>query len=307
MLGQIKKISSNRLCTALFVLFAPLAVSAQEVKINSGFLADSIMIGDEAPFYLAACYPASLTVLFPDSSFKYHPFEYVRRVYFPTSTHNGNSYDSAVYYVTTFEIDSIQLLSLPVFVVNLSDCTIVASTSDTLRLDPVITHYVDSLDARDLPLKTSTAYEPVGKTFNFPLALIISFTLAILAVSTWLLFGDKITRKWRIKRLQKKYNKFLADYLLSLEKLKSDFSPSSAEAVVVVWKKYLEDLERVPFTKLTTRETLGVLREPELEQPLRTIDRSIYGNNIPSVEPFDQLRSFANKKFYKKIEELKNG
>ena len=302
--ARLKKLSG--LLTLLFFL-SPLIAFPQEITLTSGFLEDSIMIGDETPYYLTARYPASLTILFPDSSFNYHPFEFQRKQYFPTETNSGLSYDSVVYYLTTFEIDTLQSISLPVFVANPNDCTRIASRADSLLLNQLVLYYVDSFHAVNLPLRTNTAYEPVPKTFNYPLAAIILFVLSVLTIGAWLIFGEKIKRHWLIRRLQKKYNRFTADYSITLERFKADFSPSSAEAVVKVWKKYLEDLERIPFTKLTTKETAGILKDPAIEQPLRVIDRTIYGNTTATTEPFDHLRMFADRRFKKKLEELKNG
>lgn len=270
-------------------------------------MADSIMIGDETPYYLTARYPSSLTILFPDSSYNYSPFEFQRKVYFATQSTGGISYDSVVYYLSTFEIDSIQSLSLPVFIVNPADCTVFVSDADSLLLNELIRHYVDSLDARSLPLRINAAYEPVGNTFNYPLAIAIAFGLVLIVAILWFLFGGKIKRHWLIKRLQKKYTRFAVDYSIVLQKLGADFNPGSAEAAVIIWKKYLEDLERIPLTKLTTREAIGILKETSLEKSLRTIDRVIYGNSTATIEPFNHLRTFADRTFQKKLEELKNG
>lgn len=270
-------------------------------------MTDSAMIGDVIPYSLTVRSPAETTILFPDSTYDFKPFEFNRKKFFTTVTNDGISYDSVIYFISTFETDTIQSLSLPVFVVTPNDCTLVASHPDTIALAQLVKYYTDSFEGKELPLKTNASYEPVPKTFNYPLAMIAIVVLAILAGVVWIMFGEKIKRRFLIKRLQKKYNRFAADYSVTLEKFRTDFSPSSAEAVVIVWKRYLEELEKIPFTKLTTRETVGVIKEPALEQSLRMIDRTIYGHNTATTEPFDHLRSFADIKFRKKIEELKNG
>src|SRR6187455_220135 len=102
------------LCLSL-VLIGGLSTRAQEVRVHSGFLVDSLGIGDEGGYFLTARYPSELNILFPDSTYNFAPFEYARKVYYPTKTTNGQSYDSAIYYLSTFEIDKLQSLSLPVF------------------------------------------------------------------------------------------------------------------------------------------------------------------------------------------------
>src|SRR6476620_2116997 len=64
---------------------------AQEVKVNGGFLSDSLKIGEKTAFYLAAHYPSTQTVVFPDSTFRYFPFEWTDKKYFPTKSKNGTS------------------------------------------------------------------------------------------------------------------------------------------------------------------------------------------------------------------------
>jgi hypothetical protein len=102
--------------TGLCLVFC-IVSSAQTIDTKGGFLSDSLKIGEETAFYLSSRYPSEFTVLFPDSTYSFAPFEYSRKVYFPTRTKNGQSVDSTVYYLSTFEIDSIQTLSLPSFII----------------------------------------------------------------------------------------------------------------------------------------------------------------------------------------------
>ena len=45
-----------------------LLAQEENVSARGGFLSDSIKIGEETAFYLAARYPSDRTVLFPDST-----------------------------------------------------------------------------------------------------------------------------------------------------------------------------------------------------------------------------------------------
>ena len=82
----------------------------QEVVVRGGFFLDSLSVGDETGFFLSATYPSNINVIFPDSTFDYHPFEFNRKRYFATQTTNGKSYDSVIYYLSTFEVDRLQQL-----------------------------------------------------------------------------------------------------------------------------------------------------------------------------------------------------
>src|SRR5437868_12505441 len=115
--------------TAIFcILF--FTAHAQEIKVRAKFSGDSVKIGKPVEFYLSAHYPEKLNILFPDSTFSFAPFELQKKIYFPTETKNGVSKDSVMYMLATYEVDSIQTLKLPVFVVNAMDCTQVFSNTD---------------------------------------------------------------------------------------------------------------------------------------------------------------------------------
>ena len=97
-----------------------------------------LIIGDKVRMFLAAEYPSKLNILFPDSTHNFAPFEFEKRIYFPTKTTGEKSYDSVVYYLTTFEIDRFQALSLPVFQLNPMDCTVYFSRQDTILLTELV-------------------------------------------------------------------------------------------------------------------------------------------------------------------------
>src|SRR5919108_3504153 len=93
----------------LGIWFGNISISiAQDVTVRGGFFLDSLSIGDETGFYLSATYPSNLNIIFPDSTFNYSPFEFKRKHYFPTHTAEGKSYDSVIYYLSTFEVEKVQ-------------------------------------------------------------------------------------------------------------------------------------------------------------------------------------------------------
>ncbi len=103
-------------------------------------------------------------------------------------------------------------------------------------------------------MKTNTAYNPVSWLFNYPVFSIIAGVLIVISILVWLIFGKKIKRHFTLKRLTKKHHEFINNFDSAVEKLKSGFTPESAETSVLIWKKYMEDLVTKPYTKSTTRE-----------------------------------------------------
>jgi hypothetical protein len=293
----------------LFLVFCLIGLSAQAqetpIKVRGQFLVDSIKIGKPFPYSLTAEYPTENRILFPDSTFKFSPFEYAGKNYFPTKTVNGISRDSAVYYLNSFEIDSVQTLALPIFVIQQQDCTTVFSERDQVWLQHLVAIATDSIQANQLPLKVNNFYEPVAWLFNYPLASIIGAVLIVLIIVGWLVFGKRIMRYFKIKRMRKTFEQFLSSFTNSVEQLKIHYSPTDAEKSLTLWKKYLENLEDKPFTKLTSKEILRTSGNEVLEIPLKTVDRLIYAGVEPSsFDAFYELKSFSEDRFYKKLEEL---
>ena len=270
-------------------------------------LTDSIKIGEETAYYLSARYPSNLTVLFPDSTNAYAPFEYLRKVYFPTSTAKGISADSAVYYLTTFEVDRVQRLSLPLYVVHEQDCTVMQSLADSLLITQFVAQVPDTLSIDQLPLKMNAAYQKVFYNFNFWMMMIIIAVLVVLLVVAWLIFGKQIIRYFRARRLQKNHATFVNTYNAFLTDLKTTFSSPATESALYSWKRYMEQLEARPYTKLTTRETLNIIGQPALTDDLSRVDRAIYGHDTTVVQSLENLKNFAEQQFHRKLKEVKHG
>lgn len=270
-------------------------------------MSDSLMIGEQTAFYLSAHYPSNLNVLFPDSTFDFKTFEYQKRNYFATSTEDGVSTDSAVYYFTTFEVDRVQSLGLPVFVVQAQDCTVFQSPRDSVLITQLVAHVPDTVSADKLPLKMNTAYQKVFFQFNFWILLIVVGILIVVGVVVWIFYGKKIRAYFLAKKLRRRHFQFLNSYNAMLAQLQSTFSAITTESALSAWKKYMEQLESRPYTKLTTKETYGLIHDEALANNLRTIDTAIYGHNTSVVGALESLKIFADQQFAKKMTEVKHG
>lgn len=290
-------------CAGLFYFSIPVAVYAQEIKVSGRFLKDSVQIGEPVGYTLTAAYPKDLTVLFPDSTFSFSPFEYSRKEISVTKTVNGISYDSVVYYLNTFEVDKVQVLSLPVFATSARDCTAFAAPADSIFLVELVkTLPPDTVAAQNLPLKTNTLYEKVFTQFNYIILAIIAGILLIAAALVWGFFGDRITRYFKIRKLERAYKKFATEFTAQLNQLTDAFSPQIAEQSMLTWKKYMEGLSEFPYTKYTTPEIKKVFTKDTIGLSLTSIDRMIYGGVKPeSLDAFVQLKSEAENSFKEKI------
>jgi hypothetical protein len=296
------------LITSLLCIVSSSLLLAQSVNVRNGFIPDSVVVGDKAAFYLTATYPKTLNIIFPDSTYSFAPFEFVSKRYFTTKTKDSLSYDSAVYWLSTFEVDPIQYLQLPVFVVHAQDCTTVASLRDSVLLkELVIQTLPDTLQAQNLPLKTNTEYEPVHWLLNYPLLLIAVGVLLVALIVGWLVLGKRIRKYYRAKRLTKQHIQFLEAYNVQLQQLQQKFSPVLAERSLSHWKGYMEALEANPYTKLTAKEIATLIKNKALGEQLQEINAAVYGHNIEVIEPLIFLREHAVKIFNEKLVQVKHG
>lgn len=289
------------------LLFAA-AAQAQTVRVTGRFLSDSLKIGLPTAFVLTARYPENVTVLFPDSAFAFAPFEFSKLTYFPTRTTGGESLDSVVYNITSFEIDDVQYLQLPVFLVNARDCTVWTSARDSIFLDELVHQVPDSVQASALPLRVNTSYQLVNKLLNYPLLVVVVVVIAIIGITAALVFGKQIRRYFTRRHLMKRHARFLATFQAELENLEHHFSAQAAEACLVVWKIYMEQLLQFPVTKSTSREIVNQLADQALKPALTDIDRMIYARSGAwKRTPFDVLREHGQRAFERKLEELTYG
>ncbi|MBL7841735.1 MAG: hypothetical protein JNJ75_16440 [Cyclobacteriaceae bacterium] len=292
----------------VLLIFIQLSAFAQEIKVASGFVKDSVALGEPVSYYLTARYPERVMALFPDSTFKFSPFEFNSKKFFPTKTVDGISYDSAVYTLSTFEIDPTQYLSLPVYVTTARDCTAFESTRDSIFLiEQIKIPAGDTLAIKNLELKSNTLYERVRMQFNTVILMIVLGVLLVAAIIVWIIFGKRIIRHFRIKRLEKQFQKFIAVFTEQIEDATKTFSREKTERALSTWKKYQEQLERKPYTKLTTREIVRMDQDKALEESLSAVDKSIYGNQPVAAEPLQRLKVIAEQRFVKKIEQLRHG
>jgi hypothetical protein len=283
--------------------------AAQQVTVTGGFAHDSIAIGQPIGYYLTARYPENLTVLFPDSTFTFPPFEYISRRYFPTQTQHGISYDSVVYQFRTFELDPVQKLSLAVFIPGAADSLWFACKPDSVHLIRQVNVFPpDTLPVTQLPLKTNTEYRFVRFLFNYPVVAIAAGSLLLAAVLGWIFFGKRIKKYFRIRQLQKDYKSFTRDFSDYISQLSTQFNPLVAEQSLALWKRYLEKLEQKPYTKLTTREMLTLETDTGALGPaLKALDGAIYGHLKNVHEPLDSLGKIAEQRYHKKLNEVKHG
>lgn len=294
----------------LLILFlcGPIALQAQQINPKGKFLTDSIKLGMEIRYTLSIRYPQELDVVFPDSIYNYAPFEFERKKYFPTKTDSLYSYDSAVYYLTTFEVDSVQHLQLPIYIVSGGDSMAFYPATDSVILQHIVADIPDTVNVEDLALKENTSYLPLSLQFNYPYLIIGIILFVIISLLILIIFGKRIRKWWKLRRLKKRYKYYKEQF----EKIINNPQHNKPEVVleaVSVWKKYLEKISDRPYRQLTTKEIYLREKDEDLRQALRQIDRSIYSEKASTEElqpAYQELDNHADRQFNTKVEEIKN-
>lgn len=278
-------------------------LNGQDTKPYGYFLKDSVKIGELVPYSLSFKDKRNRKVIFPDSTFDYSPFELFDKAYFDTSSDTINSIDSAVYYLATFEIDTVQKLALPVFIYVGADSIEVLADFDSIILDQVVTQMPDSV-----ALEETANYQPVSTQFNYPYWIIGLIVLGIISLVVMLIWGKTIYKQIKLYRLKKALEKFYVRFDEELGKINPQSTKQDIEQVLKYWKVYMEDLEKVPYTKLTTKELVNLQGNQSLEETLKSIDKNIYSrlqvNDLQN--DFDFLRDYSTDRYHHVIEEIKN-
>lgn len=288
---------------SLFLVFS-FSVGAQDVSIKGSFLQDTVKIGEEVPYSLSVLYPRSLNIIFPDSTHDFQIFEYHNRDYFQTISDSSLSFDSVIYYLSTFEIDTVQYLQLPIYIQQEEDCIAVYTSPDSINLFHIIRQMPDSVK-----LKENTSFFKISDRFNYPVFLLILGILLLLTLGGLLFFGKRLTRWIRIILMTRKHKRFVNRFYLKLGELRDNRAGIDPEEILGEWKKYMEKLEREPYTKLTTKELISLHADQRLKDNLRSIDRYIYGNikEKPLHEHFEKLLEYSIERYEVRLKELRDG
>lgn len=287
----------------IFSLAFIINLFGQQIEPKGKFLQDSMAIGEPVQYSLRVRYPADFQILMPDSLYNYAPFEYTSKQYFPTKTDSIHSFDSVVYTLTSFEIDKVQNLKLPVFIIQGNDSTVVYAKTDSIYLEEQIQVVSDSLQ-----MKTETIISRLDKDFNYPYLIAFLIALGIIILLVIIFFGKKLRKKWQIWRLNKRHKKFSMSFENKLSSV-GDMPVEKIEKLLYTWKKHAEFISKSPYAKLTSKEINQMQQNEELYENLKSIDRTIYSSKgrQNATEAFQFLLSYTDVILEERIKAITDG
>lgn len=275
----------------------------QEIKVEGNFIEDSIQIGNIVSYNLNISYPNNIEVLLPDSNYNYSPFEYINKSYSSTINDSIYNYDEVNYKFTSFNLDSIQFLKLPVFIINSKDSLIMYSNTDSIFLMEFIKELSDSLN-----VKSNTKFSFVGLAIDYTFITKITSFLILFLITFYLLFRKKINKYFKIRIAKKEYNTFINKIEKLNDEIQNDFKIEKIELFLLLWKRYNEKVSKYPYSSLTTSEIIHLGIVNDIKENLNSLDNTIYGNKkmIDFKKNFIMLKKHSTKIFNNKLKEINN-
>jgi hypothetical protein len=271
------------------------------------FLTDTIEIGKPVLFSLSFIHPAQNEVFFPDSTFNFGTFQVVSQQNFPSKTMSNGTLDSTMYELISFDVTPVQFLSSPVFLYNGEDSTALHTVPDSIFLRE--SNLKVLAEKRELLPEVSLL--TLSKEINFSFLIgIVGGTILLIASINWV-FGFEIQKQWKLLKLQKRYLEFIQSYNKLMRNAREKNNIKEAEKALIVWKNYLERLEKKPFATYTTREIMDNMTDDLLADALKDMDGIVYGqaqsNNMnASLEVLKEGAKRMYKQKRQQIREYKN-
>ncbi|MFO7824876.1 MAG: hypothetical protein R6V72_13130 [Cyclobacterium sp.] len=285
-----------------FLLSLSAGVKGQDVAVEGYFLQDSAMLGERVGYVLKANYPSELPVLFPDSTYNFGSFELLEKQAFESFTTDSTTLDSAVYWLSNFSLDSVQLLRLPVFEVLRYD-----SISHFAEAAPLILNLTIDEMPEDLAFQQNDSYLNIPTAFNYPYLILGLLALVIILALAIYFFGGGLRKRWKIYREKKKWKHFLKNWDHSMQTLVNKPEIQEADELLGLWKGYLENITGLPYKEWTATEISEYLGNPEIVKDFRKIELIIYANRIDEHirEACDSLLQVSKQQLEEKIEKIR--
>ncbi|EAZ80734.1 hypothetical protein [Algoriphagus machipongonensis] len=290
----------GKISKTLLLFFFPIITFAQEVNVNGYFLQDSAKLGERVGYVLKATYPEDKQLIFPDSVYDFSPLVLLEKKTFISSTAEGITQDSSIYYVSNFSLEPSVYLSLPVYEIARYD----SITHFPLEAELKLKLTLDSIPEKPA-FRENNVYQPLEKPTNWIVIAVVLGGVLLLLIVFYFLFADRIKRLLKDRREKRRWNKFEKDWKKQTSDLEANPTLQRADEVQGLWKSYMEHLTKQPFQEWTSSEIGEKMGDQEVFKALRAIDLIIYaGGTEKSNEATDFLLQVAKEKHLEKLKKL---
>jgi hypothetical protein len=240
-----------------------------EVKCSK----DTVKIGEPFEISLFLDYPCGWQILFPDSSFSFGNAMLTGRRFFPTRSSTELSRDCVVYSLSCFAPDSVQTFRMPILLLGKSDTSYFYGPEVKVAIRQVLPpgkeknpFFEEDVNPLAVALRLNYPYLLSGIAALLALVLLVNF------------FFDKPIQKFFYLWVeQRRHHRFLRAFSRMEQILETDQTIPQMEAIIVLWKRYLQRVESKPYLTYTSLEINRLLADQNLKTALQAIDRWIYG------------------------------
>lgn len=283
-------------------IFSSFTSLSQEIEYKIYFIEDSIKIGDSITLISTLKYPETIEIVQPDSSYNFGQFDFIGKKVFPSIKNANSIYDSAIYFLRTFEIDSIQKIELNSIILNRNDSLNISSNEEYINL----VYQVENITSTT---KENTVLRTIKSIFNSEKLLIYLIVISFLLISLYLIFRKRIKKYFRVRRLKKDTEEFNQEFSYLLKKYELNNDINDLESVLLLWKRFMDKLTDKAYLSLTTNEISPLIKNKNLIKTLQEIDKNLYSNNkeIIKSNKLKDLKIEANNTSNKEVKRIENG
>jgi hypothetical protein len=274
--------------------------------IKGKFQEDSVVIGQPIHYSLYVRHPKGQEVFFPSANTNFGAFETVKREFFSTKTTASGSLDSAVYTLRLFDLSPVQKLQIPIYLLQEPDCTLIYPVVDSVHLKRLLPH-PEQIDLDSL--YQSIPIQPLSPKTDLKNVLAAGISLLILAGLIYWLFGKAITKLFKRYLLWRRHREFRRTFQRYMRQVAgTPVGLLNLEKAFSAWKKYIEELTKLPFTTFTSKEMLDNLADEAMEKVLNEMDSAIYGGNFSNntTESVQYLDALAANLYEVEQEKIQN-
>jgi hypothetical protein len=214
--------------------------------------------------------------------------------------------DSAVYTLRLFNLAPVQKLQIPIYLLQEPDCTIIYPVVDSVHLKRLLPH-PEQIDLDSL--YQSIPIQPISPKTELKNVFAAGISFLILAGFIYWIFGKAITKLFKRYLLWRRHREFRRTFLRFTRQVAgTPVGLSNLEKAFSAWKKYVEELTKLPFTTFTSKEMLDNLADEAMEKVLNEMDSAIYGGNFSTktTESVDYLESLATNLYESEQDKIKS-
>ena len=285
----------------ILICFLSSKLFSQEINYKIYFLDKEIKIGDSIKLVSVIKYPKEIELIQPDSSYKFFPFTFIKKKNFQSKLNQELIFDSTLYFLRSFEIDSIQFIKLNSFILKENDSLEISSNFDTVYFRSLVENV-------DQNIKMNLSYNSILSILNTYRLTLYSITFILSIFVFYLIFRKKIIQYIRKRKILKNHNLFKVEFEKLNKQFKLDSNKKNLEKILLKWKRYMENLSLIPYSSMTSKEIIEFTDDMNLIESLRYLDKIIYSNKLIELEKisFNDLLESAECKTFDLIKKIEN-